>query len=385
MLAATDLTGATVTGLLDTFGTPAMVVGRAPGRVNLIGEHTDYNAGLVLPVALPHATYVAAAPRPDGRVRLASAQEPDSYTGTLDGLGPGALTGWPAYVGGVLWALREAGVEVPGVDLYIDSCVPFGAGLSSSAAVMCATAAAAVGLTGRRIDEQVRASIVAAATRAENEVAKAPTGGMDQTISTFAADGSALLIDFASGERRAIPLALGDRTILVTDTRVHHTNSDGGYASRRAQCEQAATELGVPTLREARLADVERLDDDVVRRRARHIVTEIARVEPAADALVAGDWTTLGELFAASHASMRDDFEISVPELDLAVATATEHGADGARMTGGGFGGSIVSVLPETAVDQVTEAIDEAFASAGHNPPQHLRATPSVGATYMTL
>ncbi|MGH3354133.1 MAG: galactokinase [Nocardioides sp.] len=381
MLEPTDLTARATEALLTTFGTEATVVGRAPGRVNLIGEHTDYNAGLVLPVALPHATYAAAAPRTDGVIRIASAQEPEPFTGHVDELGP-EIEGWPAYVAGVLWTLREAGLEVDGLDMYLESSVPLGAGLSSSASVECATAVAALGVAGRALDEDLRRSVVAAGIRAEAEVAKAPTGGMDQTVAVFAETGGALLIDFDSGEHRNVPLALGDRTILVTDTRVKHQLTDGGYAARRAQCEKAAADLGLRSLREAALEQVETLADDVVRRRARHIVTEIARVEPTVTALGSGDRAAIGELFAASHASMRDDFEISVPELDLAVSTAVTSGADGARMTGGGFGGSIVSILPADAVEPVTAAIDKAFAEAGHNPPGHLIATPAAGASW---
>jgi len=367
-------------GLRDVLGSEAAVVGRAPGRVNLIGEHTDYNGGLVLPVALPHATYAAAAARSDGIVRLASAQEPDPFTGQVDRLGPGHATGWAAYAGGVLWALREAGLDVPGLDLYVDGTVPLGAGLSSSAAIECAVAMAVVGLLGLEVDDALRARLVDACIRAETEVAQAPTGGMDQSIALHARPGTALLIDFTAGTHETVELALEDRTILVTDTRVSHRLTDGGYGSRRAECERAAAELGVTTLREATLEAVEALTDEVVRRRARHIVTEIARVRPTVAALGAADWAALGDLFAASHASMRDDFEISTPELDLAVATAVEAGADGARMTGGGFGGSIVAVVPTAAVRTVVGAIDAAFARAGHAAPAHLLAEPSAGA-----
>ncbi|MEP9383269.1 galactokinase [Nocardioides sp. KR10-350] len=368
-------------GLRDTFGSEAAVVGRAPGRVNLIGEHTDYNGGLVLPVALPHATYAAAAPRSDGVVRLASAQEPDPFTGIVDHLGPGEARGWSAYAGGVLWALREAGHDLPGLDLYVDSSVPLGAGLSSSAAIECAVAMAAVGILGLDLDDPLRAGLVAACIRAETEVADAPTGGMDQTVAIHGQAGTALLIDFGVGTHEPVALALRDRTILVTDTRVKHALTDGGYGARRADCEKAAAALGVRTLRDATLEAVEALTDDVVRRRARHIVTEIARVRPAVDALGAADWPALGELFAASHASMRDDFEISTPELDLAVSTAVASGADAARMTGGGFGGSIVAVLPTAAVDDVVRAIDHAFSAAGYRSPGHLLVEPSAGAS----
>ena len=371
------------TGLRDKLGAEAVAVGRAPGRVNLIGEHTDYNGGLVLPVALPHATYAAAAPRGDGLVHLVSAQEPEPFTGHVDHLGPGEATGWAAYAAGVLWALREAGHEVPGMDLYVDGTVPLGAGLSSSAAIECAVAMAVVGVLGLDLDDRLRDDLVAACIRAETEVADAPTGGMDQSIAIHGRSGAALLIDFAAGTYEPVALALGDRTILVTDTRVSHRLTDGGYGSRRADCEKAAAALGVRTLRDATLAAVEDLSDDVVRRRARHIVTEIARVPPTVAALRSADWSALGELFGASHASMRDDFEISTPELDLAVATAVAAGADGARMTGGGFGGSIVSVVSAGAVEEVVAAIDAAFGDAGYAPPAHLLAEPSAGATLL--
>jgi galactokinase len=370
-------------GLVDRLGVEATVVGWAPGRVNLIGEHTDYNGGLVLPVALPHATAAAAARREDATVRLCSAQAESTWTGTIDDLAPGRVTGWPAYAGGVLWALREAGFEVPGVDLHVDGTVPLGAGLSSSASIECAVAFAVLGLLGIEPSEKARRAVVDACMRAETEVAGAPTGGMDQTVSVFAATGTALLIDFRSHEHRPVRLALGERRILVTDTRVSHELTDGGYGSRRQDCECAARDLGVTTLRDATLDDLTRLTDERVARRARHVVTEIARVPTAVEALAAADWTRLGELFAASHASMRDDFEISTPELDLAVETALAHGADAARMTGGGFGGSIVAIVPSERLAAVVAALDDAFAGAGLTAPHHLLADPSAGAVVL--
>jgi galactokinase len=375
-----DLAARAREGLQRRHGAVAEVVGWAPGRVNLIGEHTDYNGGLVLPVALPHATAAAAARREDGGVRLSSAQAEEEWSGGLDDLAPGKVTGWAAYAGGVLWTLREAGYDVPGLDLHVDGTVPLGAGLSSSASIECSVAFAVLGLLGTEATAEVRRAVVDACIRAETEVAGAPTGGMDQSVSVFAEEGSALLIDFASHAHRPVPLALGDRRLLVTDTRVSHELTDGGYGSRRDDCERAARELGVRTLREATLDDVTRLTDERIARRARHIVTETARVPAAVDALASADWAALGELFAASHASMRDDFEISTPELDLAVATAVAHGADAARMTGGGFGGSIVAVVPEARLDEVVSAIDEAFADAGLAAPGHLLAPPSAGA-----
>jgi galactokinase len=355
------------------YGAAPATVGRAPGRVNLIGEHTDYNAGLVLPVALPHATYAAWSPRSDGRLRVASRQQEATWEGDLASLGPDAVDGWASYAAGVVWALREAGVEVGGGDLLVDGTVPLGAGLSSSAALECAVAVALAPDLDRR-------TLAAACIRAETEVAGAPTGGMDQYVALLAEAGHALLIDFESDETTQVPLDLAGHSLLVTDTRVSHELTDGGYGSRRDDCEAAALALGVPSLRRASLQTVEDLDDERVRRRARHIVTEIQRVTDTVAALADGDWPAVGALFAASHASMRDDFEISTPELDAAVAVAVEAGAAAARMTGGGFGGSSVALVPDERVEAVMRAIDAAFVLEGFRAPAHLRVEPSAGA-----
>jgi galactokinase len=366
-------------GFLAAYGAPAQVVGRSPGRVNLIGEHTDYNRGLVLPLALPHATYAAVAERDDDRVRIASRQQPTPWEGTLDGLGPGAVSGWATYVAGVLWAMREAGWDLPGLDVFVDGTVPLGAGLSSSAALECAVAVAVARLRGIELSTEVRRELIDACIRAETEVADAPTGGMDQTVAMLATQGSALLIDFdlRRTESVTLPLSASGLALLVTDTRVSHALNDGGYASRRADCDEAAAALDLASLRDATLAGVETLADERVRRRARHVVTEIDRVSAAVDAIRAGDWPLLGSLFLASHASMRDDFEISCAELDVAVTTAVEAGAVGARMTGGGFGGSSIALVPEDRVEAVARAIDAAFAAAGFGAPGHLRAVAS--------
>jgi galactokinase len=365
-------------------GEPPTVVGRAPGRVNLIGEHTDYNAGLCLPVALPHATYAAARARDDDTVRIASLQQDSAWEGTFEETG--SATGWAGYAAGVLWALREAGHRVPGVDLLVDSRVPLGAGLSSSAALECAVGAATAGLLGLDLaDDAVRRTLVEAGIRAETEVVGAPTGGMDQTVAVLGRRGHALLIDFgAGGANTQVPLDLAGHTLLVTDTRVSHELIDGGYAARRADCEAAVAALGLASLREATLDQVATLEDERIRRRATHVVTEIARVTYAVAALEAGDWAEVGRLFDASHTSMRDDFEISCPELDAAVSVAVEAGAAAARMTGGGFGGSSVAVVPDERVDAVVHAIDTAFALEGFRSPVHLRAVPSDGASLLT-
>jgi len=367
----------------DLFEAQPTVLARAPGRVNLIGEHTDYNQGLVLPVALPHATYAALRPREDSLVRVDSLDLEESWSGDLDAVGPGTVEGFAAYAVGTLWALRESGYAVPGCDLVVHGTVPVGAGLSSSAALECSVAVGACAAVGVALDRAARDRIIAACIRAETEIAGAPTGGMDQTVAMLADAGAALLIDFESGRSESVPLELdaAGLALLVTDTRVQHALVDGGYAERRADCEAAAAELGVPSLRQASPDAVAAIADDRQRRRARHVVTEIDRVRQVVAALDAGAWGELGPILAASHASMRDDFEISCPELDLAVDTAVAAGAIGSRMTGGGFGGSSVALVPHDRVQAVTAAIDAAFAGAGFAPPAHLLAHPSGAAT----
>ena len=365
----------------DRYGEPPTALGRAPGRVNLIGEHTDYNGGLCLPAALPHVTLAAVRPRPDDVIRAVSLQQPHAWEGFVSTIAPGSVSGWAAYVAGVVWALRDAGHDVRGLDVLVDSTVPVGAGLSSSAAIECAVAVAITGALGRPLTQELRLGLVNVCIRAETEVVGAPTGGMDQTVAMLARPGTALLIDFDAGTKTAVPLSLDGRTILVTDTRVSHELTDGGYGARRADCEAAASALGVTSLRHAELSAVAGLDNERVRRRARHVVTEIARVSDTVEALEAGDWDSVGRLFADSHASMRDDFEISCPELDIAVAAAVDAGATGARITGGGFGGSSVAVVPDERLGPVVKAIDAAFALEGFRAPRHLRVTPSGGAS----
>jgi galactokinase len=358
----------------------AVGVFAAPGRVNLIGEHTDYNEGLCLPIALPHATYVAVAPRDDRRITVRSRQQDEAFESDLADLSPDTIGGWPAYAAGVAWALREDGIELPGVDLLVDGRVPLGAGLSSSAALECSTALALCAAAGISVE---RDRLVRACMRAESEVAGAPTGGMDQSVSLYAERGHALLLDFRNGDRRQVPWDPPGHTLLVVDTRASHELTDGGYASRRADCEEAAQRLGLDSLREATEQDLDRLEGRI-RARATHIVTEITRVDATVAAITQGDWARVGELFDRSHASMRDDFEISVPELDQVVETARAHGALGARMTGGGFGGSAIALLPEDSVEEAADAIAGAFAERGWDAPAVLTAPASPGAAAVT-
>ncbi|MEQ6899659.1 galactokinase [Nocardioides sp. YIM 152588] len=362
----------------------------APGRVNLIGEHTDYNAGLSLPFALPLGTSVTLTERADDRV-LVSSREAGAWSGTLADIEAGGVAGgvagWAGYVAGVLWALGSAGHRIPGCEIELASTVPLGAGLSSSASLECAVATAVAGLLGLPLDDPGRRALAAACTRAETEYVGAPTGGLDQLAAMLGAEGEAVLIDFADHSAHRVPLHLAEAglAILVTDTGVRHElAAGGGYADRRAECEAAAQALGIASLREAAAADVTRLaaspGGSVTTRRARHVVTENERVLAAVAATGAGDWAGLGRLLTASHASLRDDFEVTVPALDLAAATAEAHGALGARMTGGGFGGSTIALLPLDRADAVREAIDGAFAGAGLPRPAHHLVEPSGGA-----
>ncbi|MBD5786899.1 galactokinase [Cellulosimicrobium terreum] len=379
----------------------------APGRVNLIGEHTDYNAGLCLPIALPHRTFVALRPRTDGLIHLASAQAPGEIWETrLDDVAPGSVTGWGAYVAGVAWALRQHLAEtgdargaITGFDAAIDSCVPFGAGLSSSAALECAVAVALDDVAGLGLaaSDAGRATLAAACVRAENEIAGAPTGGMDQSASLRARAGHALLLDCRPGldparsaEQEPFDLAAAGLAVLVIDTHAEHQLVDGQYAQRRDTCETAAQSLGLASLRE--LADataasddptgtleiaLDKLPDDVARRRVRHVVTEIGRVVDLVALLQAGRTAEIGPLMNASHVSLRDDYEVSCDELDVAVEAARVAGALGARMTGGGFGGSAIALVAADRAGAVAEAVRAAFEREGFRAPGFLLATPS--------
>lgn len=376
----------------SAFGAEPAGTWSAPGRVNLIGEHTDYNDGFVLPFAIQHRTHVALGARTDGRLRVVSTFADDAVEvglAELHAIFPARrdeLPEWARYPLGVAWALLEAAAidpsSVPGVDLAFASDVPVGAGLSSSAAIEGATAVALAEMWGVSLD---RVALAQVGRRAENEAVGAPTGIMDQMAALLGRADAATLIDCRSLEVQLIDLgfAAAGLELVVIDTGVKHSHATGGYGERRAACERAAAALGVPALRDVTPADLARLAglvDEVTFRRARHVVTENQRVLDTVEVLRTDGPTAIGELLVASHASMRDDFEISVPELDTAVEAALSAGAIGARMTGGGFGGAAIALVSHDRVQDVTDASTAAFASAGFAAPTIFTVTPAAGA-----
>lgn len=378
------MSGALSEGFAEAFGRAPEGVWRAPGRVNLIGEHTDYNDGFVLPFALPHGVSVAAARRDDGVVEVRSLQAAATVTAPVDG-GTVAAENWPAdrewaaYPVGVARVLREHGTG--GASLLIDSDLPQGAGLSSSAALECATALALCDLHGVEID---RPALARLAQRAENEQVGMPCGLMDQSASLLCTPGRALMLDCRSGLSSQVPFdpAASGMVLLVVDTRASHALTGGDYGRRRAECEEAASLLGVEALRDVTdlAAALAALRDPVLRRRVQHVVTENHRVEAAVGLLRAGALPELGAMLNASHLSLRDQFEVSWPEADAAVDAAVRAGARGGRMVGGGFGGSAIVLTPAARARKVRDAITAAYADRGWTAPEFLEAPPSEGA-----
>ncbi|PPK62198.1 galactokinase [Actinokineospora auranticolor] len=355
----------------------------APGRVNLIGEHTDYNDGLVLPFALPHRVAVAAAPRADGLLAAVTVGDDGNPQRAepvpVADLAPGLVTGWAAYPSGVAWVLRAQGIT-GGADLVITGDVPAGAGLSSSHALQCAVALALLGLAD--IEPRGTAALTELAhwvRRSENDFVGAPTGLLDQTASLCCVEAHALFLDVRSGAQEQVPFAARGFEVLVIDTRARHSLADSEYGDRRRGCERAAALLGVPALRDVTpdtpLADL----PEELRPLVRHVVTENERVLRVVDALRAGDLAATGPDLTASHTSLRDDYRVSCPELDLAVDAALAAGAVGARMTGGGFGGSAIALVPPGATG-VRDAVLAAFAARSLAAPRLFTAVPSAGA-----
>ena len=374
-----------LTRFRDAYGRTATGVWSAPGRVNLIGEHTDYNLGFVFPFAINRRTVLALAPRADRTLRVASSFSPDPVSISLNDLSPDRLHGWSAYPLGVAWALGQVsqlrGVRT-GVDVYIDSNVPVGAGLSSSAAIESAMAVALNDVWRLDLD---RRTLAKAGQLAENRAVGAPTGIMDQSASLLGRTDSGVFLDCRSLAAEVIPLGFEDAglEVLVMDTHVSHAHATGGYAARRASCEAGARALKADSLRDVQLSDLpeaEEVLDEETFRRVRHVVTENQRVLDTVRTLREKGPHAIGPLLDASHVSMRDDFEISSPELDLAVSTAQASGAVGARMTGGGFGGAAIALVDRADTQSVRDAVAASFAEAGYRAPDTFTVRAAQGA-----
>lgn len=367
----------------------------APGRVNLIGEHTDYNDGFVLPFALTKRIAAAASARTDGMLTLASIDSDGVlHTGKplpIAELSPGVPSDWRVYPAGVAWALRRGatdytGALTAGADIVLATDVPTGAGLSSSAALECAVAMALLGLGGQREpDTTQRTRIAVWAQRAENEYVGAPTGILDQMAAMCCSDGHAMYLDVRSGVGEPVPFdpAAAGLTVLVIDTRTKHSHGESEYGERRMGTERAAAILGVPALRdvtEQALPEILPLLPQDLHGLVRHVVTENQRVLDVVELLRANKIDEVGKLLNSSHESLSKDYRVSSTELDHAVGAAQRAGALGARMTGGGFGGSAIALVHESRQDAVREAVRTSFSDAGLSEPRFFTALPAPGA-----
>jgi galactokinase len=353
----------------------------APGRVNLIGDHTDYNGGLVLPFAIPLGTTVTARETGHHGVELRSARRPGEEVAASIAVSPDQRSGtWADYVLGCVWALGRAGVQLRGVDIRVDGDLPVGAGLSSSASLTCATTLALCDLHGVQLGPM---RVAALARQAENDFVGAPVGLMDPVVVTQATAQHATLFDATRLTVQQVPLdvSAAGYVLLVIDTGVRHRVSEGAYAERVAQCRAAAQELGVASLAELRrVAQLERLTDPVLVRRARHVLTENARVRQVVELLGEHRLDEIGTVLTRSHVSLRDDFEVSTPELDAAVAACLDAGAAGARLTGAGFGGSVLALVPDSHRDEVERHVVRTFHERGWAPPRTWAVVPGSGA-----
>jgi galactokinase len=365
------------------FGSPPQWIVAAPGRVNLIGEHTDYNGGFVLPMAIERRTVIAAGPS-GGPIRLHSELEGDAELPLASPMPKGAPP-WTNYLRGVIAASQQRGVKVPAFDAVIDSEVPLGSGLSSSAALEVSTATLIERMTGHTFEPLDK---VLLCQWAEHNYAGMPCGIMDQYISALGKRGHALLIDCRSNESQHVPLADPGIAILIANTNVKHELTGSEYPTRRRQCEEAARAMGYKLLREAKPDDLDRIrgkvDGDVFRR-ARHVIGEDQRTLGAVAAMRAGDWATMGRLMYESHASLRNDFEVSTKELDLMVDLAASLGESGgvygSRMTGGGFGGCTVSLVKADLADAIASHLRTSYQPKTGIEPMIFVSKPADGAT----
>ncbi|MEM1082837.1 MAG: galactokinase [Verrucomicrobiota bacterium] len=378
-----DLASDAAALLREKLQAKATVTAAAPGRVNLIGEHIDYCDGFVLPFAIDRYIVIAAATNDTRQARIGSVGE-EVVTLDLDQTMEPGVPKWANYLRGVIRGFQDRGHRIPGFDAYIVSSVPLGAGLSSSAALECAMATLLEGLLDTVLDTREKALLC---QKAEHEFAGVPCGIMDQFASAFGQANRLVLIDCRSGEPELVPFENPDLTVLVSNTMVSHELSDGGYAARRKNTEDGLAIIGKPSWRDVTMTDVEAAWDqlgDPVDRRARHVVTEIERTITAAKALEANDAEALGPLMAASHASLRHDFEVSCKELDIMVEIAQrigrEGGVIGARMTGGGFGGSTVTLCESVKAEDIASTLVSEYEKATGITPEIFASRPSQGA-----
>ena len=364
----------------ELFGRAPQVFAEAPGRVNLIGEHIDYSEGFVLPFAIADRTFALIAKNGTSNVRIASQQRKNRiFTIEINDVAPGSAGDWEKYVLGVIWTL---GIS-EGLDILIDGHVPGGAGLSSSAALECSVAVGLNALFGlnKSLEDLARAT-----QKAENDYVGMPCGIMDQSVSLMGRAGAALLLDCRDLSTESVPfnVASAGLELLIIDTQAHHALVDGGYAERRASCESVAAKFGITSMRHLTLEALENRKGEISEieyKRARHAVTEIARVLDAVKALRNSDWPTLGTLITASHISLRDDYTVSCPELDVAVDASLSAGALGSRMVGGGFGGSAIALIQADQIESVKEAIKSAYSAKGFKAPRFFTSLPSAGAS----
>jgi galactokinase len=368
-----------------TYGRPPAWAAAAPGRVNLIGEHTDYNDGFVLPMAIERYTTIAAAPNQSSVIRVRSALgSGEALIDLVQPLKPGAKGHWANYPMGVVAGFLERGIKPAGFDAMIHTTVPLGGGLSSSAALEVATATLLEAVTGQKLDPVEKALLC---QKAEHEYAGMPCGIMDQFISALGRKDHLLLLDCRSHATRLVPMADPAVSVLIINSNVKHELTGSEYPNRRKQCETAAAALGVKSLRDAsadRLEEMRGRLDEVIFRRARHVIGEIERTELAAEGISAGNWPTVGQLMYASHDSLRDDYEVSCPELDAIVEIASgigiKGGVIGCRMTGGGFGGCAVALVQTEKVGLISSSLSQAYRAKTNIEPTLFVSRPAQGA-----
>lgn len=380
----TDLVADAAAGLDSRLQVKATITAAAPGRVNLIGEHIDYCDGFVMPFAIDRYIVIAGRANGTSQARIGTAISEEIATLDLSVPQEPSEPKWANYIRGVIRGFQDRGHHVPGFDAYILSSVPGGAGLSSSAALECATATFLEGLLDTRLETREKALLC---QKAEHDFAFVPCGIMDQFASAFGKANRLVLIDCRSGEPELVPFENPDLTVLISNTMVHHELSDGGYAARRKHTEDGLAILGKPSWRDVTAEDVQanwsKLGEPV-NRRSRHVVGEIARTKDAAKALERNDFEALGPLMAASHDSLRDDFEVSCKELDIMVEIARKigraGGVIGARMTGGGFGGSTVTLCESSKAAEIAATLSSEYEKATGITPQIFASRPSQGA-----